>query len=235
TSRLDEHIAAVERFAGDVSHEFRNPLASIRSACEMAAQAETPQDRDRFLRMLTADVDRLERLVSGVRELALVDRQGGQEALGVVDAGELLGDVVGGVRRAHGGRAAVDLRVRLRPAPVRATAGRLVQVFENVLANAISFAPPGSVVDAALDAEAGGFCRVAICDRGPGIPDAHLDRVFDRFFSYRPATPGDRAHTGLGLAIARTIVHGCGGTIAAANRPGGGACVTIRLPLQLHM
>src|SRR5262249_61063401 len=87
TSRLDEHITAVERFAGDVSHEFRNPLASIRSACEMAAQAETPQGRNRFLGLVAGDVDRLERLVSGVRPLAVVDRQGGQGPLGGLHAG----------------------------------------------------------------------------------------------------------------------------------------------------
>jgi two-component system sensor histidine kinase ChvG len=69
-----------------------------------------------------------------------------------------------------------------------------------------------------------------VSDRGPGIPPGHLDRVFDRFFSYRPGS-SDRRHTGLGLAIARTIVHGFGGTIAAENRPEGGARFVIRLPL----
>jgi len=235
TERLDEHIAAVEQFAADVSHEFKNPLASIRSACEMAAQAEAPEDRDRFLRMLTGDVDRLERLVSGVRQLALVDRQVEQEPSTVVDAGELLAQVVDGLRRAHGDRATIAVRIGVKPAPVRATADHLVQVFENVLANALSFAPPASAIDVRLDSHAGGLCRVAICDRGPGIPAAHLDRIFERFFSYRPASAGDRPHTGLGLSIARTIVHGYGGTIVAENREGGGACVLIDLPLQLQV
>jgi two-component system sensor histidine kinase ChvG len=72
---------------------------------------------------------------------------------------------------------------------------------------------------------------VAVSDRGPGIPPGHLDRVFDRFFSYRPASGNDRRHTGLGLAIARTIVHGYGGTISAENRNEGGSRFVIRLPL----
>ena len=78
---------------------------------------------------------------------------------------------------------------------------------------------------------------LTVSDRGPGIPREHLDRVFDRFFSYRPAdvdrgeAGGKNGHTGLGLAITRAVVEGCGGTIAAANRPEGGARFTVRLPL----
>jgi two-component system sensor histidine kinase ChvG len=72
---------------------------------------------------------------------------------------------------------------------------------------------------------------VAIADRGPGIPSAHLDRVFERFFTYRPVeSTGGSGHAGLGLAIARTIVQGYGGTITASNRADGGACFDIRLP-----
>jgi signal transduction histidine kinase len=104
-------------------------------------------------------------------------------------------------------------------------------VFENVLANALSFAPPASTVDVSLERTADGWCRITIADRGPGLPPGHLERVFDRFFSYRPDASGDRTHTGLGLSIAQTIVHGCGGTITAANRSGGGSCFVIRLPV----
>ncbi len=78
-SRLDGHIRLLESFAADVSHEFRNPLASIRTAAEMLVAAEDPADRSRFFDMLTRDVDRLERLVAGVRELARIDTQLSQE------------------------------------------------------------------------------------------------------------------------------------------------------------
>jgi len=230
TSRLDEHIRAVERFASDVSHEFRNPLGSIRSAAEMAALAETSEDRDRFLGMLTHDVDRLERLVAGVRELALVDRQIDQQPLTPLDLVVLLEQVVEGLRIAAPDRPQIAVSVNARPAPVRAIADRLVQVFENVLVNAQSFTPTGSTVDVSVDWEADSCWRIAICDRGPGIPPAHVDRIFDRFFSYRPLSTNDRSHSGLGLAIARSILHAHGGTITAQNRADGGACFIIRLP-----
>ena len=68
-------------------------------------------------------------------------------------------------------------------------------------------------------------------DRGPGIPEAHLDRIFDRFFTWRPDELGSRnGHTGLGLAIVKAIVDGYGGSIAARNRPEGGARFEVRLP-----
>jgi two-component system, OmpR family, sensor histidine kinase ChvG len=122
------------------------------------------------------------------------------------------------------------LRVAGAPLHVGGSADRLAQAFENILSNARSFAPSGTPVDVDVRPE-DGFCRVSIADKGPGIPSAHLDRVFDRFFTYRPAESQGRSdHAGLGLAIARTIVQGYGGTIAASNRAEGGACFDIRLP-----
>jgi two-component system sensor histidine kinase ChvG len=70
---------------------------------------------------------------------------------------------------------------------------------------------------------------ITVEDEGPGIPDGHLDRIFDRFFTYRPAD-AQREHVGLGLAIARQIVESYGGSIHAANRKPSGACFTVRLP-----
>src|SRR4029450_10392292 len=92
-----------------------------------------------------------------------------------------------------------------------------------------SFAPQ-TAVEIEVRGEAGD-CRVTISDRGPGIPPAHLDRVFDRFFTYRPNESSRRDHAGLGLAIARTIVEGYSGTITAENRPDGGARFDVCLPL----
>lgn len=105
---------------------------------------------------------------------------------------------------------------------------RLRQVFENLVANAISFSPVGSAITVTI-ADREGWAVVTIDDSGPGIPDAHLQRVFQRFFTYRP---GDarREHVGLGLAIAKQIVESYGGEISASNRPGGGASFQVRLP-----
>jgi signal transduction histidine kinase/CheY-like chemotaxis protein len=232
TRRLESHVRLLESFAADVSHEFRNPLASIRTAAEMLADAPEEEDRRRFLAMLTRDVDRLERLVSGVRELARIDAQLAHEPLVAVDVAALVERFVEGFRLLP--RAAASIELDVSPgggAVVRASPERLVHVLENVLVNACSFAPAGTPVTVRVAAEEG-HAALTISDRGPGIPAAHIDRVFDRFFTFRPDDARARhEHAGLGLAIARAIVEGYGGTIVAGNRPEGGAVLTIRLPL----
>ncbi len=228
TTRLDAHIRLLESFAGDVSHEFKNPLASIRAAAEMIAVTDEAPDRERLLGLLTRDVDRLERLVSGVRELARIDAQIAHEAVESIDIAALLRELVDGFRLREP-RVVVSLASVPGSPCVRAARDRLAQVFENVLDNAAGFAPPGSTVDVALAVDAGA-CAITIADRGAGIPPGHLERVFDRFFSYRPAAGGAREHMGLGLAIAKAIVEGYSGSIAAHNRDGGGTIVEIRLP-----
>ena len=225
-SRLDAHIRLLEAFAADVSHEFKNPLASIRTAAEMLIAADTPEDRERFFAMLTKDVDRLERLVSGVRELARIDSQLAHEAAADVDVGGLLSEIAAAMS-ADGARVTIQTGQPGR-CIVRASRDRLTQVFENILDNARSFGP-GGPIDIAIS-RAGQSCRVTVTDSGPGIPPEHLERIFDRFFTYRPDDPSSRReHAGLGLAIARTIVEGYGGKIKAENCPNRGARFTVEL------
>jgi two-component system, OmpR family, sensor histidine kinase ChvG len=227
TTRLDAHIRLLESFAADVSHEFRNPLASIRTAAEMIASTEDSAGRDRLLAMLVADVDRLERLVSGVRELARIDSQLAHEAVEPVDVSALLGALVEGFRLRD---PRIELSFTSEPGlTVRAARDRLAQVFENIVENASSLAPPGSSIDVTVSVDRDS-CVVRIADRGPGIPAGHLERVFERFFSYRPSDRKSREHMGLGLAIAKAIVEGYAGSIAALNRAGGGTVIEIRLP-----
>ena len=231
TRRLDAYIRETERFAADVSHEFKNPLASIRVAAETVAQSDDPSERQRFLAMLVRDVDRLERLVSAVREQTRIDARLDQEPVDDVDVGRLVSEVIEGLKLAHGHEPEVRLIVEAQ-SRVRASRDRLAQAFENVLSNARSFAAAGTVVGVRISRDHS-HCRIEIADRGPGIPPEHIDRVFERFFTYRPDADAESGrHTGLGLSIARTIVESYGGTIEGGNRPNGpGAQFEIKLPL----
>ncbi len=192
------------------------------------AVAESESERRHFLGLMTKDVSRLERLVSGLRDVARVEREIEQDASGPVDLVNLLREVIDGVETTSGPQLclAVD-PIGARPV-VHASRDRLAQVFENLIANAMSFAPHGTPVDVRVTA-ARGSASVTVEDHGPGIPEAHLDRVFRRFFTYRP-TEGRGDHVGLGLAIARQIVESYNGEISAANRSGGGARLEVRLP-----
>ncbi|HVR94973.1 MAG TPA: ATP-binding protein [Thermoanaerobaculia bacterium] len=231
TRRLEGHLRFIESFASDVSHEFKNPLASIRSATEMLAEVENPADRERLLAVAQREVARMERLLSGVREITEIDARLEEEAVGRVDLKSLLSEVAEGFRLRGGRDVGIELRTPAEPVVVRASAERLAQVFENLLDNAVGFSPPGSAVTLELQRQ-DGVASVIVADRGPGIPEEHLGRIFDRFFSYRPGEPHARnGHTGLGLAITRVITEGYGGTIAARNRQEGGAAFEIRLPV----
>jgi len=230
TERLERHLDFVESFASDVSHEFKNPLASIRTASEMALEVDDPVQRRRFLDIILKEVARMERLLSDVREVARIDAQIGAEERGLVALEPLLTSIVDAWRlRQRGSGPAFVLAVSDHELRVLASADRLTQVLENVLDNAAGFSPPGGTVSVSLH-RAGGHAVIAVADEGPGIPPEHLGRLFSRFFSYRPGGESGE-HTGLGLAIAQAIVEGYGGTLTATNRLPGGAAFAIELPL----
>lgn len=227
TRRLDSHLRFIETFASDVAHEFKNPLASIRTASEMLAEVEEPEERARFHGMVTREIVRLEKLLSGVREVTILDAEIAREPFTLVSLPEVLAQSVEGVRMRCGSRIAVELD-SAGDALVRGSAERLAQAFDNVLDNAASFTPDGGTVR--VSARRDGANHVVRCeDEGPGIPESHIGRVFDRFFSYRP-TEAKTGHTGLGLSIVKTIVDAHGGSVAAANCEGGGAVFEIALP-----
>ena len=229
-ARLDAHIKLLESVAADVAHEFKNPLAAIRTAAETIAESPSEAERMRFHQMLLRDVDRLEALVSGVRELAHIDTEVAAGRNVSVDVTAMLRTIVENRRLIS--TTPIELRVPARPVHVAGSQERLTQVFVNLLDNAASFSPPDTPI--AVSAEVrDGKCVVTIADRGPGIPPAHLDRVFDRFFSYRPGTDR-REHMGLGLAIAKAVVTGYGGEIRVRNVPAGGAEFQVALPLTIY-
>jgi len=119
--------------------------------------------------------------------------------------------------------APADLAVRVAPAAA-------ALVFSNVLDNALKFSPAGGQVRVGVSAE-GAAAVVAVSDAGPGVPDDEAPRLFERFYRGSAARSADVPGFGLGLAICRALVEGQGGSISVANAPGGGATVSIRLPL----
>jgi two-component system sensor histidine kinase ChvG len=236
--RIEEHVRFVEAFAADVSHEFKNPLASIRAATEMLPDARDPAERSRLLATVAFEVSRMERLLSAVREVSLIDSRLEEEPAGPQDLGALLARLADGVRLRAPAGVGIALELPPEPVAVRGSADRLVQVFENLLDNALGFAPVGSAVRVRLrpDGEReGDDAVVTVRDDGPGIPPEHVERVFDRFFTYRPGEDaaegsGRVRHTGLGLSIVRAVVEGYGGSVRAGDAPGGGAEIEVRLP-----
>ena len=228
--RLEVHLQQTESFAGDLSHEFKNPLASIRTATEMALEVDDPAQRRRFLAMIERDVGRLERLLSGVREISHIDARLGEEEREPVAVDELVEGLVEAFRLRLGEDGPrIVLAVADHGLTVDAAPDRLAQVVENLLDNAVSFSPPEQTVNVTVRGDAD-QATVSVADRGPGIPAEHHDLIFSRFFSYRPTDADDDHHSGLGLAIVRAIVEGYSGQVEAGDRDGGGTVFTVTLP-----
>ena len=128
-----------------------------------------------------------------------------------------------------------QLRYEHPPLPVlvRVNESRVVQVIDNVLSNAISFSPKSGMVKFILTTDANRKSAVLeILDDGPGMPDSKLEKVFDRFYTERPSGEGFGEHSGLGLSIAQQIADAHNGRLTAENRPEGGACFRLVLPLE---
>jgi len=235
TRRLRRHLEATEAFAGDVSHEFKNPLAAIRGATEMLAEAPGEEERRRFEAIALREVARLERLLAGVREITALDARLEDEAERPVPLGELAAAVAAGYEGRAGatGHAAdarprIDVSVADEPLVVVADPDQLGRVIENLLDNALSFSPPGAPVRLEV-ARGDGGARLTVSDAGPGIPEEHLERVFDRFFTWRPRAAGASGRT--------APTEGAAGrdaapeqTVPAPGGGGGGATDSVAAP-----
>jgi two-component system sensor histidine kinase ChvG len=226
---------AIERFAADVAHEIKNPLSSIRSAIETLSRIEEPASQKRLLAIITDDVHRLDRLISDISDASRIDAELSRLAVEPVDIVPLL-QAVDEIHAATKTAAAPPLILEItgEHLTVLGVEDRLVQVLRNLIGNAVSFTPPGASIMLRAR-ETGGVIEVAVEDSGPGIPEAKLENIFDRFYSERPSSESFGQHSGLGLAISRQIIEALHGRISAENRRDAtgqllGARFIIRLP-----
>ncbi|PZU61138.1 MAG: sensor histidine kinase [Sphingobium sp.] len=230
---LRRRIDATDAFAADVSHELKNPIASLRSALDGLDRVEKPELRAQLLTIAKDDVRRLDRLVTDIAEASRIDAQLSRTRFEPVDLGPLIEELVV-ARDARGVERSVRLafaRPRKDVAVVMGEPQRLVRVIENLLDNAISFSPDGGLVQIVATV-ADSEVLVSMEDEGPGVPPEERETVFRRFHSVRPEGQFGK-HSGLGLAIARSIVEGHQGRVSIADRDDAqsGACFIVRLPM----
>ncbi len=237
TRALYDRIDAIERFAADVAHELKNPITSLRSAVEMLERTRDSESRERLVQVIRNDLKRIDRLITDISDASRLDAELSRGHSQPVDVGRLLQTLVtiyGAMDMPRGVHVEVA-RDSAKAATVQGMDERLGQVFRNLIDNAISFSPDGGRVRVAAHLN-GGVVRAVVEDDGPGIPADDLERIFDRFYTERPAEHGFGKNSGLGLAIARQIVASHGGRIWAENRTDVqgahiGARFTVELPL----
>ena len=217
TEQLYDRIDAIESFAADVAHEIKNPLTSLRSAVETLRIARTPEMQARLLLVIEKDVRRLDRLVTDISNASRLDAELVREEMVRFDLRALI-ETMADLNLSQADER--DARIVVSPGEsdlfVRGLEGRIGQVLQNLLGNALSFAPPQSAVTISAY-HSGTAIRVQVEDQGAGIPDENLGSIFERFYSERPDHEEYGNHSGLGLSISRQIIEAHGGTIWAEN------------------
>jgi two-component system sensor histidine kinase ChvG len=236
SAALWERMDATERFAADVAHEIKNPLSSIRSAIETLRRIEDPSRQRQLLTIIAQDVVRLDRLISDVSDASRLDAELSRVTVQPVDVVPILRTLQELDEATRDDAKDPKLEVIAPPTglSVWAVEDRLVQVLRNLIGNAHSFSPARGRI-AVRVRNAGGTAELCVEDDGPGIPDANLEHIFDRFYSERPTGESFGQHSGLGLSISRQIVEALHGQISAENRRDGaghvlGARFIVRLP-----
>ncbi|MEZ5708621.1 MAG: ATP-binding protein [Blastomonas sp.] len=231
---LRQKIDATEAFAADVSHEIKNPLASLRSALDGLKSVKDDNLREQLLDVACNDVLRLDRLITDISEASRVDAQLTRIKFESLDLGEMIENLLRSREAADLNRGCeiAFARPRKGVATISGEGTRIERVINNLLDNAVSFSPSGGIVQI-FATRTGNVINIRVVDEGPGVPDSEREMIFRRFHSVRPEDESFGEHSGLGLAIARTIIEGHHGSITVRDRDDGqqGACFEILLPV----
>jgi two-component system OmpR family sensor kinase len=223
--QLQKLVAAQRRLLHDVSHELRSPLARLQAAIGLVRQS--PAKLEASLDRIEREVTRLDELVGGVLTLARLESGATRAAAESVDFAELVADVAEDARfEAEAANRRLSLE-SVDKVSLRGSAELLHRAVENVVRNAVKYTAEGTTVELSLYVDASRAVLV-VSDRGPGIPPAEIERVFEPFYR----TSNDTAKGfGLGLAIAQRAIATHGGSVRAENRAGGGLRMEIQIPL----
>ncbi|HUY98672.1 MAG TPA: HAMP domain-containing sensor histidine kinase [Verrucomicrobiae bacterium] len=232
--RLQGALARQRAFLADAGHELRTPLAILRTELELAGRPG--RSHAELTHAVDSAADETQRVIRLAEHLLLLARSDEGRLVGPAEPGrldDLLQAACDGVAQQAAARGVIITVDAARPLPVPMDSARVRQAVDNLLGNALRFAPAGSAIElhARLDGNVPG-ARVEVRDRGPGFPDDFLPRAFERFSRPGHARARDQGGSGLGLSIVRAIAEGHGGSADAANREGGGAVVGFTLPLR---
>ena len=227
TNALYARIEAIESFAADVSHELKNPLTSLRSAVETLPLAKNETSRGRLMEVIQHDVRRLDRLITDISDASRLDAELARDDAARVDFKQFVSDLVSVSREASHHKKSVEIELKVAKLPqgakgyyVQGHDLRLGQVITNLIENARSFVPDGHGQVTLSLARSGKFNILTVDDNGPGIRVENIERIFERFYTDRPAGEAFGQNSGLGLSISRQIVEAHGGTLTAENIPG---------------
>ncbi|HXH87524.1 MAG TPA: ATP-binding protein [Gaiellaceae bacterium] len=216
---LEDSARAQRQLVSDASHELRTPLTSLRTNIEVLARTDTlpPGEREKLLRDVTEQLTEMTALIAELVELAR-----GEEAPSEPEDVRLDLATAAAIERTRRNRPGITINATLEESVVRGVPATIERAISNLLDNAAKWSPPAGEIDVTVSGD-----EVVVRDRGPGIADADLPFVFDRF--YRAEGARSMPGSGLGLAIVRQVAEAHGGAITAERAEGGGARMRLRL------
>ncbi|CUX29723.1 MULTISPECIES: two-component system sensor histidine kinase ChvG [Agrobacterium] len=224
TTALYDRIDAIESFAADVSHELKNPLTSLRSAVETLPRAKTEESKQRLTEIIFHDVRRLDRLISDISDASRLDAELARADASPLDLDVLMKGLVDISRQISTKKKTVAIDyVADRKAGAKTSFVvnghdlRIGQIVTNLIENARSFVSEESGRITVRLSRHKDRCIVQVEDNGPGIQAEDIDRIFERFYTDRPASEGFGQNSGLGLSISRQIAEAHGGSLRAEN------------------
>lgn len=226
-SRLRAVMEQQTKLMHDVSHELRSPLARIQAAIGLIHQQ--PERTLTYVDRIERESGRMDHLIEELLTLARLEAGALPQPQEFVAMSEIVDAMIDDLRfEAEQHAQQIEYQV-MQDFETLAQFDLIARAIENVVRNAIKYSPAQSVIRIEIDLQAMGV--VNIYDQGPGVPEAELDSIFHAFFRSQLNSSLAAGH-GLGLAIARQIIHHSRGSISAMNRPQGGLLVSIRLPAQ---
>ena len=233
TDDLYKRINVAENFSRDLVHEIRNPLASLKSASEIIIETEDKQKREKLVKILSHDVERIERLITDYSQMLKDEVALSTEKMNKIDLKSIVQSVVDDFNNIYVEKRGIKVDLNFDESishyNILGIENRIEQILANLLDNAISFSEDNQKVRVEIQKDQNDKIILRVIDHGKGFRETKLDKIFERFYSNRPDKFGE--HSGLGLNIVKNLVELHGGIIAASNNPDNiGARVEISFP-----
>ncbi len=234
THELQKRINTAENFSTDLVHEIRNPLASLKSASEIISETENKSQRDKLVKILSHDVERIERLITDYSQMLKDEVALSNEKMKKIDLKLIAKSVVDDFNNIYETKRGIKIKLidkeNLNEYPIFGIENRIEQIIANLLDNSISFSSDNQKILVQIDKDLNNQIILKVIDEGQGFKEKNTNKIFNRFYSNRPDKFGE--HSGLGLNIVKNLVELHGGSINASNNiDQKGANVKISFPL----
>ena len=234
TKDLYKRINIAENFSTDLTHEIRNPLASLKGASELLHITDESEKKSKLLKIISHDVQRIERLITDYSQMLKDEAALSREKMEKIDIISIVKSVIDDFNNdLLNSKKNIKIKFhnisnnKTKP-NILGVGSRVEQVLANLLDNSISFSPPNSEIKVSVNSDKQNV-KLIVEDQGPGFKEKNIEQIFNRFYSNRPEKFGE--HTGLGLNIVKNIIELHGGSINASNKVNGiGAKIDINFP-----